>query len=92
MAKYLVIVESPAKAKTIGRYLGKDYKIAASVGHIRDLPAATLAVDIRNGYKPIYINMRGKEKVIKELKQLSKEADFVSQPTRTVRVKQLHGI
>ena len=77
MAKYLVIVESPAKAKTIGRYLGKDYKIAASVGHIRDLPAATLAVDIRNGYKPIYINMRGKEKVIKDLKQLSKEADFV---------------
>ena len=77
MAKYLVIVESPAKAKTIGRYLGKDYKIAASVGHIRDLPAATLAVDIRNGYKPIYINMRGKEKVIKELKQLSKESDFV---------------
>ena len=77
MSKYLVIVESPAKAKTIGRYLGKDYKIAASVGHIRDLPSATLAVDVRNGYKPIYINMRGKEKVIKELKELSKESDFV---------------
>ena len=77
MSNYLVIVESPAKAKTIGRYLGKEYKIAASVGHIRDLPSATLAVDVRNGYKPIYINMRGKEKVIKELKELSKETDFV---------------
>lgn len=77
MSKKLVIVESPAKAKTIGRYLGKEYKIAASVGHIRDLPSATLAVDVRNGYKPIYINMRGKEKVIKELKELSKEVDFV---------------
>lgn len=77
MAKKLVIVESPAKAKTIGRYLGKDYKITASVGHIRDLPSGTLAVDVDHDFKPMYINMRGKEKVIRELKELSKEVDFV---------------
>lgn len=77
MSKKLVIVESPAKAKTIGRYLGKEYKIAASVGHIRDLPEGQLAVDVKNGYKPMYITMRGKEKVVRELKELSKEVDFV---------------
>lgn len=77
MSKNLVIVESPAKAKTIGRYLGKDYKIAASVGHIRDLPAATMGVDIKNDYKPRYINMRGKDKVIRELKNLAKDADNI---------------
>ncbi len=77
MSKKLVIVESPAKAKTIGRYLGKEYKIAASVGHIRDLPEGTIAVDVKRGYKPTYITMRGKEKIIKELKELSKDVDFV---------------
>lgn len=77
MGKKLVIVESPAKAKTIGRYLGKEYKITASVGHIRDLPSSTLGVDVNNGFKPTYINMRGKEKIIRELKELSKEVDFV---------------
>ena len=68
MDKTLVIVESPAKAKTIGRYLGKDYEIAASVGHIRDLPSSTMGVDINNDFKPRYINMRGKEKIINDLK------------------------
>ncbi len=77
MSKYLVIVESPAKAKTIGRYLGKDYRIAASVGHIRDLPASTLGVDVENGYKPRYISMKGKEKVIHELKDLAASASRV---------------
>lgn len=77
MGKKLVIVESPAKAKTIGRYLGNEYKIMASVGHIRDLPASSLGVDVNNNFKPIYINMRGKEKVIKELKQASKDSEFV---------------
>ncbi|MCQ2534596.1 MAG: type I DNA topoisomerase [Clostridia bacterium] len=77
MGKKLVIVESPAKAKTIGRYLGNEYKIMASVGHIRDLPASSLGVDVNNNFKPIYINMRGKEKVIKELKEASKNSEFV---------------
>lgn len=77
MANKLVIVESPAKAKTIGRYLGKEYKIAASVGHIRDLPSGILGVDVKNDFKPTYITMRGKEKVIRELKELSKDVDFV---------------
>ena len=77
MSKNLVIVESPAKAKTIGRYLGKEYKIAASVGHIRDLPSSTMGVDVRRDFKPTYINMRGKEKVIRELKDLAESADRV---------------
>lgn len=77
MSKNLLIVESPAKAKTIGRYLGKDFRIAASVGHIRDLPSSTIGVDVRKGFKPMYINMRGKEKVIRELKELSQAADTV---------------
>ncbi|MBR6880504.1 MAG: type I DNA topoisomerase [Clostridiales bacterium] len=77
MGKKLVIVESPAKAKTIGRYLGKDYRISASVGHIKDLPQSTLGVDVNNGFKPVYITMRGKEKVIRELKELSSDSDFV---------------
>ncbi|MCQ2482141.1 MAG: type I DNA topoisomerase [Clostridia bacterium] len=77
MGKKLVIVESPAKAKTIGRYLGNEYKIMASVGHIRDLPSSSLGVDVNNNFKPIYINMRGKEKVIKELKEANKASDFV---------------
>lgn len=77
MSKTLVIVESPAKAKTIGRYLGKEYRIAASVGHIRDLPSAVLGVDVNNQYKPRYINMSGKDKVIRELKDLAGQADRV---------------
>ncbi len=77
MSKNLVIVESPAKAKTIGRYLGKDYRIAASVGHIRDLPSSTLGVDVKDHYKPRYINMKGKEKVIRELKDMASEVDRV---------------
>lgn len=77
MGKKLVIVESPAKAKTIGRYLGNEYVITASKGHIRDLPAATLGVNVNNSFKPVYITMRDKEKVIKELKTLAADADFV---------------
>ena len=77
MSKNLVIVESPAKAKTIGRYLGKDYRITASVGHIRDLPSATLGVDVKHQYKPMYINMKGKEKVIHELKEMASQADRI---------------
>ena len=76
MAK-LVIVESPAKAKTIGKYLGKDYEVTASMGHIRDLPTSQLGIDVEHGYTPQYINIKGKEKLIKELKAKAKKADGV---------------
>ncbi len=77
MPRTLLIVESPAKARTIGRYLGKDFRIAASVGHIRDLPSATIGVDVRRDFKPTYINMKGKEKVIRELKELAATSDTI---------------
>ena len=73
----LVIVESPSKAKTIQKYLGKDYKVAASVGHIRDLPAAKLSVDIKNDFAPKYAIVKGKEKLVKELKNMVSDADKV---------------
>ena len=64
----LVIVESPAKAKTIQKYLGKGYTVIASMGHIRDLPKSTMGVDLENRFKPKYINIKGKEALIRELK------------------------
>ena len=73
----LVIVESPAKAKTIGKYLGAGYEVTASMGHIRDLPASQLGIDVDHGYNPQYINIKGKEKLIKELKAQAKKADEV---------------
>ena len=73
----LVIVESPAKAKTIGKYLGRGYKVTASMGHVRDLPASTLGIDIENGYKPKYITIKGKQKLVKELKAEAKKCDGV---------------
>ncbi len=73
----LVIVESPAKAKTIGKYLGDDYEVTASMGHIRDLPASQLGIDVEHGYAPQYISIKGKEKLIKELKSKAKHADGV---------------
>lgn len=76
MAK-LVIVESPAKAKTIGKYLGRGYKVTASMGHIRDLPASQLGIDVDNGYTPKYITIKGKNKLVKELKAEAKKADGV---------------
>lgn len=73
----LVIVESPAKAKTIEGYLGKDYVVKSSYGHVRDLPTKGLSVDLENNFKPDYTVMADKKKVITELKKLSKEADVV---------------
>ena len=71
---YLVIVESPAKANTIKGYLGSNYRVIASKGHIRDLPKSTLGIDVDNGFEPHYINIRGKGDVIKELRQEAKKA------------------
>ena len=75
--KYLVIVESPAKAKTIEKYLGRNYKVVASVGHIRDLPKSKMGIDIENNYEPHYIAIRGKGDVIKSLKAAAKKAEKV---------------
>lgn len=75
--KYLVIVESPAKAKTIEKYLGKNYKVVASLGHIRDLPKSRMAIDVENNYQPEYISIRGKGPLIKELKKFAKKAEKV---------------
>ncbi|WP_424236120.1 type I DNA topoisomerase [Bhargavaea ginsengi] len=71
---YLVIVESPAKAKTIEKYLGKKYKVKASVGHIRDLPRSQTGIDVENNYEPKYITIRGKGPVLQELKSAAKKA------------------
>lgn len=72
MAKNLVIVESPAKAKTIKKYLGRDYEVIASMGHVRDLPKSTLGVDLENNFTPKYINIRKQSDVIKKLKAAAK--------------------
>lgn len=75
--KTLVIVESPSKAKTIGKYLGSNYKVIASVGHVRDLPKSKLGIDIENDFEPMYIPIRGKGDLIKELKKEAKAASKV---------------
>lgn len=75
--KSLVIVESPAKAKTIGKFLGSRYKVVASVGHVRDLPKSKMGIDIEDNFEPKYINIRGKGDVIKELKKEAKKAKKV---------------
>lgn len=77
MGQNLVIVESPAKAKTIGKYLGKNYTVEASMGHIRDLPKSTLGVDIEDNFNPKYITIRGKGDLIAKLKKAAKKADKV---------------
>jgi DNA topoisomerase-1 len=74
MAKSLVIVESPAKAKTINKYLGRDYKVLASMGHVRDLPKSKLGVDVDEGFAPVYELLASRKKVIAELKSAAKEA------------------
>src|SRR5699024_11980179 len=73
MSDYLVIVESPAKAKTIERYLGKKYKVKASMGHVRDLPKSYTGVDPDNQFEPTYITIRGKGDVLKELRKAAKK-------------------
>ena len=80
MAKNLVIVESPSKSKTIGKYLGADYKVVSSKGHIRDLATTGqygLGVDIENDFSPNYIPIKGKKSVIKELKKDAKDSEMI---------------
>ena len=73
----LVIVESPAKAKTIGKHLGSDYKVTASMGHLRDLPKSTLGVDLEHGFIPVYQPVKGREDTISELKSAAKNSTRV---------------
>src|SRR3954464_15665247 len=77
MSKNLLIVESPAKAKTIEKILGSDFEVRSCYGHIRDLEKEDMGIDIKNGYKPKYIVSEDKQKVVKELKSLAKKADEV---------------
>jgi len=77
MAKSLVIVESPAKAKTINKFLGKDFTVMASVGHVKDLPKSKLGIDIENGFEPHYEAIKGKAATIKELKKAGKSAEHI---------------
>ena len=73
----LVIVESPSKAKTIGKYLGPGYTVKASMGHLRDLPKSTMGVDLDNNFEPKYVAVDGKEEIISDLKKAAKSADTV---------------
>jgi len=77
MPNSLVIVESPAKARTIGKYLGKQYVVKASLGHVKDLPKNDLAVDVDREFEPTYVVIEGKKKLINELKQIAKKSEFV---------------
>ncbi len=77
MAKALVVVESPAKAKTINKYLGRNYKVVASMGHVRDLPKSKLGVDIEDGFEPSYEVIASRKKVLKELKEAAKTASEI---------------
>ena len=88
MAKALVVVESPAKAKTINKYLGKDYKVVASMGHVRDLPKSKLGVDVDDGFEPSYEVIASRKKVLKELKDEAKKATEIfvaTDPTAKAR-------
>lgn len=77
MAKNLVIVESPTKAKTLSKFLGRNYKVMASIGHLRDLPKSKFGVDIEDNFEPQYINVRGKAKIINEIKKEASKAENV---------------
>src|SRR6266498_5496683 len=70
----LVVVESPAKAKTIGKYLGRGYRVRATIGHVRDLPEKKIGIDIENGFEPEYVTIPGKEKTLAELKNVARDS------------------
>ena len=92
MGKKVLVVESPTKARTIARYLGSEYKVVSTVGHIRDLPKSKLGVDIEDGFKPEYTPIKGKSKTIKAIKDAAKDADEVLwRRTRTARARPSPG-
>ena len=77
MGKSLVVVESPAKAKTINKILGEDFVVKSCMGHVRDLPPKELGIDIENGFKPHYVTIRGKGKILTELRKAAQTADTI---------------
>ena len=77
MTKTLVIVESPAKAKTIGKFLGSKYKVIASNGHVRDLPKSKISIDVENGFTPKYITLRGRGDVLEKIRKEAKASDRI---------------
>ena len=77
MAKSLIIVESPTKAKTITKYLGRGYAVMASVGHVKDLPTSKLGVDLENDFAPQYVTIKGKSKVLAEIKKKAETVDRI---------------
>src|SRR5574340_1510487 len=77
MAKSLIIVESPTKARTITKYLGRGYSVIASVGHVKDLPTSKLGVDLEHDFEPQYVTIKGKSKVLADIKKKAEEADKV---------------
>ena len=77
MAKYLVIVESPAKVKTIKKFLGKNYEVTASNGHVRDLPKSQMGIDFEHDFEPKYITIRGKGEILAKLRKEVKKADRI---------------
>lgn len=93
MAKNLVIVESPAKAKTIKKFLGASYDVIASNGHVRDMPKSQMGIDIEHDYEPHYITIRGKGELLAQLrKAVKKQIRSISRLTLTVKEKQSHII
>lgn len=94
MADALVIVESPSKAKTIGKYLGDKFIVKASMGHIRDLPKSQIGVEVENDFNPKYITIRGKGSILKELKDARKKVKkvYLAKLTRIAKVRLSHGI
>ena len=92
MQKNLVIVESPAKAKTIEKFLGKDFKVMSSYGHIRDLKTKDFSIDVEHDYAPQYVIPADKKKLVSELKSEAKTAGYGSHPMRTAKEKLYPGI
>ena len=91
MPKYLVIVESPAKVKTIKKFLGSNYEVLASNGHVRDLPKSRLGVDVEHDYEPKYITIRGKGDIRAALRR-ARRTRYISRRTRTARERRSRGI
>jgi len=85
MAKSLVIVESPAKARTIKKYLGPDYTVKASVGHVKDLPKRRLGIDMARNFKPEYVTIQGKKQVLQELRSEAKKAAVLAMSAVSAR-------
>jgi reverse gyrase len=93
MAKSLIIVESPAKAKTIKKYLGAGFTVKASVGHVKDLPEHRLGIDIAHDFAPEYVPIKGKRKLLQELRAEAEKAEQVTlRLTRTAKARRLPGI